>query len=55
MTPAALGRLDEAFELLERAVDERDGLMRVISAMGILEPFRQDPRCAELLQRVGLG
>jgi hypothetical protein len=51
---AALGRVDEAFALLDRACDERDGIMiysKRYPAFGLLQA---DPRMQRIHGRVGL-
>ncbi len=51
---AGLGRMDEAFRWLSRAVDERDGLLIYLKVGSIFDPLRSDARFAEILKRVGL-
>ncbi len=50
---AALGRKDEAFAALDRAYEERDGLITVLKFWPHFDPVRDDPRFDELLERVG--
>jgi adenylate cyclase len=50
----ALGRLDEAFEWLERAYDERDTLMTWVKLLPHFDPLRDDPRFSSVLKRMGL-
>ena len=51
---AALGDSDRAFELLERAFEERShGLTFLLVDPGV-DPLRPDPRFPEMLRRVGL-
>jgi serine/threonine-protein kinase len=50
-----LGDLDSAFGCLERAFDERDGSLILISAAVEFDPVREDPRFKSLLGRMGLG
>ncbi len=50
-----LGELDRAFELLEKAYEQRAGILvwfKYISAM--MPGFKDDPRLADLLRRIGL-
>jgi serine/threonine protein kinase/Tfp pilus assembly protein PilF len=49
-----LGDLDHAFKFLDRAYDERYGLLGYMNVEPIFDPLRQDPRFAELARRVGL-
>ena len=51
---AALGNLDEAFALLNRAYEERDLRLIFIGAWPDYDPLRQDPRFDDLMRRVGL-
>lgn len=51
---AALGRTDEAFEWLDRAYEERDATLNWVSIIPHLDPLRDDPRFAKLLERMGL-
>jgi TolB-like protein/Tfp pilus assembly protein PilF len=51
---AALGRADEAFHWLEKALEERDTLMTWISILPHFDPLRDDPRFPLLVERVGL-
>jgi tetratricopeptide (TPR) repeat protein len=53
---AALGENDRAFEILESAISNRSFLqMFVIKKAPWLDPLRDDPRFAEILQRMGLN
>jgi tetratricopeptide (TPR) repeat protein len=54
MTATALGRLDEAYEHLEEAIAERDGLLRLLPIWKVLDPLREQARCGELLAAAGL-
>ena len=47
-----LGDRDEAISWLERAADERDGLLPFISAWPSLDPLRSDQRFQALLRRM---
>jgi serine/threonine-protein kinase len=52
---ANLGDLDAAFELLDRAVAERDGSLIYLSVAPMLHgPLQADPRYAHLLRTMGL-
>jgi len=51
---AGLGRADEAFEWLDRAYEERDATLNWVSIIPHLDPLRDDPRFAVLLERMGL-
>ena len=51
---AALGRRDEAFTLLSRAVDRREDGVPDIGVDPSLDTLRDDPRMEALLRRVGL-
>jgi TolB-like protein/Tfp pilus assembly protein PilF len=50
---AALGRIDEAFEWLDRAYEERDALLTWVSVAPHYDPLRDDPRFDALLERMG--
>jgi TolB-like protein/tetratricopeptide (TPR) repeat protein len=49
------GNTDAAFALLERALEERDPLLRVIRQLPPLHQLHSDPRYAALLRKVGLN
>lgn len=51
---AALGDADACFQWLERAFDERDANMAHLAVDPVLDPVRDDPRLARLLQRMRL-
>ena len=51
---AALGRVDEAFEWLERAYQEHDMLMTWLKLLPHFDPLRDDPRFQDLLRRMNL-
>ncbi len=53
MLAANLGYVDEAFELLEAAVDERDGFLVFVRVWPHFDPLRTDPRFRGVLDRVG--
>ncbi len=50
-----LRNLDGLFDWLNRAFDERDGSLILITAGVEFDPVRQDPRFKSLLERMGLG
>jgi serine/threonine-protein kinase len=50
-----LGDLDGLFGLLDRAFDERDGSLVLITGAVEFDPVREDPRFRSLLERMGLG
>ncbi len=50
----ALGRMDEAFEWLNKAFDQHDMQMVSLRVNPTLDPIRNDPRFVDLLKRVGL-
>ena len=52
---AQLGMADEAFEWLDRALQERDGGVLEVRAGPLFQPLRKDPRFVPLLQRIGLS
>jgi len=52
--PAWLGRLDDAFAHLERSYAERDSILLVITSWPMCKPLWDDPRCQDLLDRLGL-
>jgi serine/threonine protein kinase/Tfp pilus assembly protein PilF len=47
--------LRELFHWLDRAFEERDGSLILITAAVEFDPVRQDPRFKSLLERMGLG
>ncbi len=49
---ARLGRMNEAFEWLERAYDERDGSLTFIKTDPAYDRLRSDPRFQDLLRRM---
>jgi TolB-like protein/Tfp pilus assembly protein PilF len=51
---AALGDRDRAFEYLNRAYETRPGSLRLMGVDPSADPLRDDPRFAELLQKLGL-
>ena len=50
-----LGEHDRAFEWLEKAFVDRDSLLPVLEVDQIWDPLRSDPRCTDILERMGLG
>jgi serine/threonine-protein kinase len=50
-----LGDLDSLFQSLDRAFEERDGSLILITAAVEFDPVRDDPRFKSLLERMGLG
>jgi hypothetical protein len=50
-----LSDLDSLFDCLDRAFDERDGSLILISAALEFDPVREDDRFKSLLERMGLG
>ena len=50
-----LGDLEGLFHWLDRAFEERDGSLILITAAVEFDPVREDPRFKSLLQRMGLG
>ena len=51
---AGLGKIDEAFHWLGKAVDERDGLLIYLKVGSVFDSLRSDRRFSEILARVGL-
>ncbi len=49
-----IGDRDGAFGLLQRACDERTGLLGALAVWPVFDPLRPDPRFPELLRCVGL-
>ena len=52
---ASLGRMDEAFALLERACKEHDGILVFSKHYPFLPALQGDPRMQEIFRRVGLS
>jgi tetratricopeptide (TPR) repeat protein len=50
---AALGRMDEAFALLDRACEERDGILVYSRRYPFFSLFQKDPRMDEIYRRIG--
>ncbi len=55
MIHAALGEHDRAFELLDRAFEERDTFLMKLAYAPFFEPLRSDPRFDALVGRIGLA
>jgi TolB-like protein/Flp pilus assembly protein TadD len=51
---AGLGKIDDAFHWLEKAVDERDGLLIYLKVGSAFDNVRSDRRFPAILARVGL-
>jgi hypothetical protein len=51
---AALGRMDEAFELLDQACEERDGILPYAKRYPFFALLQLDPRMERIYRRVGL-
>ena len=51
---SGLGKIDDAFHWLEKAVDERDGLLIYLKVGSAFDGLRSDRRFSEVLARVGL-
>jgi TolB-like protein/tetratricopeptide (TPR) repeat protein len=52
---ARLGKSDEAFQWLDRALHERDGGVLEVRTGPLFQPLRKDPRYVPLLRRIGLS
>ena len=50
----ALGRFDEAFQHLEKCIEERSGSMVLLNLSPIWRPLRDDPRYHALIDRIGI-
>jgi eukaryotic-like serine/threonine-protein kinase len=55
MVHLGLGDLESCFRCLDRAFEERDGSLILITAAGEFDPVREDDRFKSLLERMGLG
>jgi TolB-like protein/tetratricopeptide (TPR) repeat protein len=51
---ASLRMIDDAFHWLDKAVEERDGLLIYLKVGSVFEPLRSDQRFREIVKRVGL-
>lgn len=55
MVNVGLGELDRAFELLEKAYEQRAGILVWFKYIAAMMPgFKDEPRLADLLRRIGL-
>jgi serine/threonine protein kinase/Tfp pilus assembly protein PilF len=52
---AGLGNLDNTFEWLEKAFNERDHWMETCKVLPLLDPLRDDPRFRDLMKRMNLN
>jgi len=52
ITYAALDDHDAAFKWLQKAVEQRDGILAFINVDPLFQDIRSDPRYAEILQRI---
>lgn len=52
---AGLGDRDRAFEWLERAFEQRDGILYWLRAVPVFDPLRPDPRFDGLVRRLGMA
>src|SRR6185503_18263388 len=50
---AALGEMDDAFECLERAYDERSNWLTLLKVDPRVDSLRSDERFKELIRRIG--
>jgi hypothetical protein len=50
----ALGRKDEAFEALDRAYEEHDGLIVNMKSWQAFDPLRDDARFDALMKKMGM-
>jgi adenylate cyclase len=50
-----LGEHDQALQWLERAYEERDGILVYLKVEPRFDPLRDDPRFQDLMRRVGFG
>jgi hypothetical protein len=50
-----LGDFDSLFAVLDRAFEERDGSLILVTGAVEFDPVREDPRFTSLLGRMGLG
>ncbi len=52
MVTSSLGQMDETFEWLNRAYEEKDGLLTELGHVPLWDPHRDDPRFQHLLRRM---
>ena len=50
----ALGEAESAFDWMEKAVDERDGLVAFLADNALFDPVRSHPRYQALLRKMNL-
>ena len=50
---AGLGETDQAFAWLEKAYEERSGLLPHLKVNPVWDPLRSAPRFVDLLRRIG--
>jgi serine/threonine-protein kinase len=50
----ALGEIDQGFEWLDKAYEERDNIFPFLKVAFTFEPARSDPRYAVMLEKIGL-
>ncbi len=53
LTTAAIGRMDEAFALLDKACDDRDGVLIFSKRYPAFSLLQQDPRMERIHRRIG--
>jgi adenylate cyclase len=51
---AALGDKEQAFDWLDKAYTQRDGMLAYLNKQGVFRQYHSDPRYLELLQKLGL-
>ena len=51
----AFGENDQAFDCLEKAYEDRDVPLLCLKVAAVYDLIRPDPRCAVLLNKMGLG
>jgi hypothetical protein len=54
LVEAAAGRMDNAFALLHRACDERDGILFYSKRYPAFRTLLEDPRMQEIYARIGI-
>lgn len=54
LVAVGLGEHDRAFEWLQKACDERSGLLAYINVEPMFSALRADPRFLEIVRRIGL-
>ena len=50
-----LGNFDSLFGVLDRAFEERDGSLILVTGAAEFDPVREDPRFTSLLGKMGLS